>query len=70
MTQLTLAWREPGPPRAGLAPGQIAFTAPPAGETGECEWVMVRGFDGMGKGPIRFSRPSEGSEIHATSQRS
>lgn len=64
----TFQWRDPNTPLADLSPGQIAHCDPPPGETGS--WVVLRGFDGMGKGPLRWAGATEdGSQVHLSSGR-
>ena len=68
--QPQLTWREPNTPLAELAPGQIAYCEPPVDQT-EGTWVVIRGFDGMGKGPARLDGAHLGEgQIHISTRRS
>lgn len=68
--QPQLTWREPNTPLAELAPGQIAYCEPPADQTGGT-WVVLRGFDGMGKGPVRLDGGAlEDGQLHLSTRRS
>ncbi len=60
-------WREPNTPLADLTPGEMAYCDPPAGETGT--WVVLRGFDGMGHGPLRWAGTTEDGAAHLSSGR-
>lgn len=61
-------WREPNTPLAELAPGEIAYAEPPAGQEGM--FVNLRGFDGMGKGPLRWNTaPNADGQLFLTSGR-
>lgn len=65
--QPQFTWREPNTPLAELAPGQISYCDAPEGKTGV--FVVLRTFDGLGKGPLDFSGGSNSDgQIHLSSR--
>ena len=65
---LQFTWREPNTPLAELAPGQIAHCPAPEGKEGT--FVVLRTFDGLGKGPLDFSgSQSIDGQLHLSSQK-